>query len=45
MAYLVGEQIIYFTKPASLWSDPSLAIISCSLTTKINAKKGLEVIY
>ena len=45
MTYLVGEQIIYFKKIVGLWSNPSLAIISWSLTTKINAKKGLEVIY
>ena len=44
MTYLVGEQIIYFTKPVGLWSNPSLAIIIWSLTTKINDKKGLEVI-
>ena len=44
MTYLVGEQIIYFTKSVRLWSNPSLAIIIWSLTTKINAKKGLEVI-
>ena len=44
MIYLVGEQIIYFKKIVGLWSDPSLALISWSLITKINAKKGLEVI-
>ena len=42
--YLVGKQIIYFTKSVGLWSNPSLAILIWSLTTKINDKKGLEVI-
>ena len=44
MTYLVKEQIIYFKKIVGLWSDPSIALIIWSLTTKINDKKGLEVI-
>ena len=44
MTYLVGGTNYIFYKTVGLWSDPSLASISWSLTTKINDKKGLEII-